>query len=132
MWQSFCYFGEETNQEILRQIYHKLTPGGRFVIDSYNREYYEQHQGSTRQEINGISIEASTRLQGQRLHTELRYSDEDGERGEDHFDWQLYTPAEFCALAAKIGFTPLLTCTWSDGKKAPSPDVARMQIVLEK
>ncbi|HEY7350971.1 MAG TPA: class I SAM-dependent methyltransferase [Ktedonobacterales bacterium] len=132
MWQSFCYFDEATNIDLLRQMHRKLTPGGRFIIDMYNRAFYERQQGSQRREINGIIVESNTYLQDRRLHSVLRYLDEAGERGGDHFDFQMFTPDEFSALAAACGFTPRLVCTWADENIAPSSDVARMQIVLEK
>jgi SAM-dependent methyltransferase len=132
MWQSFCYFDEETNKDLLRQIHGKLAPGGRFIIDMYNRAYYETHQGSHRQKINGIIVESQTSLQGKRLHVILQYKDASGERGGDHFDFQIFTPEEFRALAAACGFVPLLICTWSDENIAPSAEAARMQLVLEK
>lgn len=132
MWQSFCYFDEATNADLLRQIHQKLTPGGRFVIDMYNRAYYEEHQGFQRREINGITIDSNTYLQGSRLHSVLQYRDASGERGGDHFEFQMFTPDEFCALASACGFAPLLVCTWADENLAPSSEVARMQIVLEK
>lgn len=132
MWQSFCYFDEETHQAILRQIHDKLTPGGRFFIDMYNRAYYESHQGSQRREINGITIESQTFLQGNRLHSVLHYQDASGERGGDHFDFQMFTPDEFCTLAVECGFVPLLACAWSDENITPSAEAARMQLVLEK
>ena len=132
MWQSFCYFDEETHADLLRQIHQKLTPGGRFVIDMYHRAYYESRQGAQRRKINGITVASNTFLQGQRLHSTLHYSDAFGERGGDHFDFHVYTPDEFNALAVQCGFLPLLACTWSDENMPPSPDVARMQLVLEK
>ena len=131
MWQSFCYFDEATNADLLRHIQRKLTPGGRFVIDMYNRAYYESHQGSHHREINGMSVESSTFLQGNRLHSVLQYTDASGERGGDHFEFQVFTPDEFCTLAVACRFAPLLACAWSDENIAPSSDVARMQIVLE-
>jgi hypothetical protein len=47
-------------------------------------------------------------------------------------DWQMFTPNEFVALAAECGFTSRLACTWADESLPPSPDVARMQVVLER
>jgi SAM-dependent methyltransferase len=132
MWQSFCFFDEETNRDLLRQIHSKLTPGGRFIIDMYNREYFENHQGSQRQEINGITIESTSYMQGNRWHSIQRYSDESSEQGSDHFDWQMFSPAEFSAMAASLGFRTILACTWSDEQKTPSPEIARVQMVLEK
>jgi hypothetical protein len=71
-------------------------------------------------------------MQGNRWHSVLKYQDEHGELGRDHMEWQMFTPPEFCTLAATCGFAPLLLCTWSDENIPPSPDVQRMQIVLGK
>lgn len=132
MWQSFSYFDEQANADLLRQIHEKLSPGGRFIIDMYNRAYYADHQGAQHQEINGVSIESNTYLEGNRLHSVLQYCDAAGERGGDHFEFQMFTPDEFASLASTCGFVPLLACTWSDEDQAPSAEVARIQLVLEK
>ncbi len=132
MWQSLSYFDEETNAAVLRQIHRKLTPGGRFIVDLYNREYFERHQGQKCQEIAGTIVESHGYLQGTRWHSVLTYRDARGVLGGDHMDWQVFTPGEFLSLAAACGFTSRLACTWADETIAPSPDVARMQIVLER
>ncbi len=79
-----------------------------------------------------MSVETHTFLQGNRLHSVLEYRKEQRELGGDHFEFQMFTADEFCDFAIKCGFTPLLVCTWSNEHLSPSPDVARMQIVLEK
>lgn len=132
MWQSFSYFDEETNKDLLRQVASKLTPGGRFIIDMYNRAYFERHQGPQRQEINGIVVESNGYTKDNRWHSVLKYSNEQGELGNDHMEWQIFTPDEFSDLAAQAGFDTALACTWSDEQRAPSPEVARMQLVLVK
>ncbi|HET8844340.1 MAG TPA: class I SAM-dependent methyltransferase [Ktedonobacteraceae bacterium] len=132
MWQSFCYFDEATNMGLLRSIFHRLAPGGRFIVDMYNRAYFENHQGYTEQSIEGVTVKSHGYLQGKRWHSELSYSNGHEELGDDHMDWQIFTPQEFCALATICDFIPLLVCTWSNESLSPSPDVARMQIVLEK
>lgn len=132
MWQSFCYFDEETNAALLKQIHRKLSSNGRFIIDLFNRDYFEQRQGVTQRDINGVNVQTHTFLQGNRLHSVLQYSKEQRELGGDHFEFQMFTADEFCAFAITCGFTPLLVCTWSNENLSPSSDVARMQIVLEK
>ena len=132
MWQSLSYFDESTNARVLRDICDKLTISGRFVVDLYNRDYFERHQGIRRQVVNGMTVETNGYMQGNRWHSELTYRDEHGDAGSDHMEWQLFTPDEFVALATACGFTALLACTWSDEAIPPSTDVARMQIVLEK
>ncbi|GCE45765.1 methyltransferase family protein [Thermosporothrix hazakensis] len=132
MWQSFCYFDEETNRHILRQIYRKLVPAGRFVIDMYNRTYYEGHHGTKRQDINGFVVETSVYLEGNRLHSVVQYADESGIQGSDHFEFQMFTAEEFSELAASCGFTTRLVCSSSDENIAPTAEHPRMQLVLEK
>lgn len=133
LWQSLAYFDEATNAALLRQIRSKLTPGGRFIVDLYNREYFERNQGQKRQEIDGTLVESDGYMQGNRWHSALTYRDAGGVViGEDHMDWQMFTPNEFLALAAECGFTSRLVCAWADENIPPSPDIARMQVVLER
>lgn len=133
MWQSLAYFDEATNGVLLRQIRSKLAPEGRFIVDLYNREYFERNQGQKRQEIDGVIVETDGYMQGNRWHSALTYRDADGVIvGGDHMDWQMFTPSAFLTLAAECGFTSRLVCAWADESIAPSPDVARMQVVLER
>jgi SAM-dependent methyltransferase len=133
MWQSLSYFDEETNAEVLCQVHDKLTPGGRFIVDSYNREYFERNQGEKHQEIDGTIVESHGYMQDNRWHSVLTYRDVRGTVvGGDSMTWQVYTPGEFVSVAARWGFTPRLVCTWADENLPPSPDVARMQVVLER
>ena len=132
MWQSFSYFDEETNASLLRHIRRYLTPGGRLVIDMYNRDYFELHQGVRLRTINDLSVESTEFLQGSRWHSVLIYRDESGKVGEDHMEWQLFSADEFCSLAAECGFVSPLVCAWADERQAVSSETPRMQIVLEK
>ncbi len=133
MWQSMNYFDEETNASVMRAIHDKLTPGGRFIVDSFNREYFERNQGETSQEINGVTVETRAYMQDGRWHSELTYRDAQGAiTGGDHMDWQAFAPDELIALAVRCGFTTWLVCAWVDENLAPSPEFARMQLVLER
>jgi len=133
MWQSLSYFDEATNTALLRQIATKLTPSGRFIVDMYNRDFFERNQGRKSQQINGVTVESHGYMEGTRWHSVLTYRDATGAPcGEDHMDWQLFTPEEFITLAAACGFTSRLACAFSDESIAPSPEVPRMQFVLEK
>lgn len=84
------------------------------------------------QEIDGVTVKSRGYLQGHRWHSVLSYSNEHGELGRDHMEWQIFTPREFCTLATTCGFTPLLVCTWANESLPASADMGRMQIVLEK
>jgi SAM-dependent methyltransferase len=133
MWQSLSYFDDETNAGVLRSIHDRLTTGGRFVVDLYNRASFERQQGTKQQEINGITVLSYGYMRGDRWHSELTYRDAAGViTGGDHMEWRLYTPEEFSSLAAACGFTTRLACAWWDESLASSPDIGRMQIVLER
>jgi SAM-dependent methyltransferase len=133
MWQSLSYFDDDTNADMLRAIHDLLTPGGRFIVDLYNRASLERQQGTKQQDINGVTVESRGYMQGNRWHSELTYRDEKGNvTGGDHMEWRLYTPHEFESLTAACGFSTRLACAWWDDGRAPSPDSGRMQIVLER
>lgn len=133
MWQSLAFFDEATNAEVLRQVRSKLTPGGRFIVDIYNRDFFERNQGQKRQEIDGTIVESDGYMEGNRWHSVITYRDADGAIvGGDHMEWQMFTPDEFVTLATECGFAPRLLCAWADENIPPSPDVARMQVVLER
>lgn len=133
MWQSLSYFDEETNANVLRTIHDKLAAGGRLIVDMYNRACIERQQGKQRQEIDGVTVESDNYMQGDRWHSVLTYRDAQGAViGGDHMEWRLYTPDEFAALAGACGFTTRLVCAWWDENLAPSPDIGRMQITLQR
>jgi SAM-dependent methyltransferase len=133
MWQSLSYFDDATNTALLRAIHDRLEPGGRFILDSYNRAYFVDHLGERDQQIGDVSVHTSAYMDGDRYHSELIYRDPTGASiGSDHFDWRIYTLDEFSALAADCGFTTRLTCSWADEATAVTPAMARMQITLER
>lgn len=133
MWQSLSYFDDSTNEAILRAIHDHLAPGGRFIVDSYNRAYFVDHLGERDQQIGEVGVHTHAYMEGDRYHNELTYRDATGAIiGSDHFDWHVYSPADFTALAAECGFTTRLTCSWADEATAVTPAMARMQIILER
>ena len=129
LWQSFGYFDAETNESILRQVHAKLTSGGRFILDVYNRAYFESHQGGRTFERSGRTITETKRMQGNRLAVTLEYGPG---TAPDLFDWQLYSPEELCALSVSIGFVPVIVCSGFDEAQPASPDSPRTQLVLQK
>lgn len=129
MWQSFGYFDEVTNEAIVAQVGEKLRSGGRFILDIYNQEFWENNQGSKRFERDGYSITAVNTLVGNRLICELDYG---AGQGGDRFDWQLYTLDEIVALAAKYGLNYLLSGVEGDENKPVHAGCQHMQIVFEK
>jgi SAM-dependent methyltransferase len=127
LWQSFGYFDEATNRDVLRQMSEKLRPNGRLILDIYNRTYFERNQGTRQLERNGVLITAANSMKGNRLRATLDYGD-----GGDTFEWQLFTPDEICELAAEFVLEVVLMCTEFDEKKPVTPEKPRMIFVFRK
>ena len=128
LWQSFGYFDEATNRDVLAGMSARLRLGGRLILDVYHREFFEKREGVQVLERLGTTVRATNTVKGNRLTAHLEYKG----GGSDTFDWQLYTPDEITALAALCGLRLLLACTWFDEAKPPSPEVPRVQLVFEK
>ena len=126
LWQSFGYFDEATNHDVFKQISRKLLDKGRFILDIYNRDYWEKHQGSYQLERQGVTVQASNVMKADRLTARLDYRDGTS----DVFEWQLYTPDEICNLAADFQLHCLFVCTECDEQKSATPEKPSMQLVL--
>lgn len=127
MWQSFGYFDEAANRDVLRQMSEKLRPNGRLILDIYNRDFYERNQGTKQLQRNGVTITAANTMSGSRLRAALDY----GDRG-DIFEWQLFRPDEIVEIAAEFGLKLMLMCTECDEQKPVSPEKPRMNLVFTK
>lgn len=129
LWQSFGYFEEADNRDVLRQIAKKLTSNGRFILDIYHREFFEAHQGKRHFERDGIQITENKSMTGNRLRVALTYHSIDRE---DVFEWQLYYPDELIELMKTFGFRCLVACTEFDEAKPASKDSPRAQYVFQR
>jgi SAM-dependent methyltransferase len=128
MWQSFGYHDAGTNRRIVEQIAGTLRPGGRFVLDVYNRAFFEPRQGTRTTTQQGVEITTTQALAGDRLTVELVYGNEDGG---DVFDWQVFTPETLRSVVEPLGFRTVACCTGFDERHEPSADVPRMQLIFE-
>jgi SAM-dependent methyltransferase len=129
LWQSFGYFDAATNRDILQQISQKLHPQGRLILDIYNREFFEKHQGSGQLERKGVIIRVTNTMRGDRLTAHLEYGDN---LGADTFEWRLYTLDEICDLAAGVNLRCLLACTECNEQKPATTKKPQMQLVFER
>ena len=129
LWQSFGYFDENTNCAILSQIAKKLNSRGRFILDIYHREFFEQYQGERTLTRENVTITEIRSMQANRLNVSLVYNFLEKV---DRFDWQLYSPAELVELLRDIGLRCVLACTNFNEAELPSKDNPRVQYVFEK
>jgi SAM-dependent methyltransferase len=114
MWASFGYFAPAENRRVLAATIEKIRPGGRLVLELYNREFFESRQG-TRYLEHGVA--EAKRVEHGRLFVELDYGD--GQR--DELEWELFTPAG-------IRNTVALRCI----HEGASPEAPRMVHVFER
>ena len=128
LWQSFGYGTAAENAALLGAMASLLDPGGRLVLDLYNRAFFETRTGARTIEREGRTIRECTELVGDRLTTSLDY----GTGVEDVFSWQLFTPEELNELARSAGLAPVLACTEFSEAVPPTPAHARMQLVFER
>lgn len=127
LWHSFGYFDEDTNREVLRQMGARLRPGGRLLIDLYNRDHIATLPLLETLERNGARVRSTRAWLGKRHRVTLEY--ESGAR--DELEWRLYTPSELAELAEAAGLRVRLACAWFQESLAPSAEHARMQFLLE-
>jgi SAM-dependent methyltransferase len=129
LWQSFGYFDDLTNLDILLQIRDKLAHHGRLILDVYHRGFFERHQGTRTMAGPGSTTRERKYMDGQRLIVELDY----GSGGEaDRFEWRLYTPDELGLLATELGYRCLLICSGFDEALPATASSPRMQLVFQR
>jgi SAM-dependent methyltransferase len=128
LWHSFGYFDDAGNKEVLRQMAARLRPGGRALLDVYNRDHMKTLPLVESFERGGKLVRSTRSWRGSRHRVELEY--ESGVR--DELEWRLYSPLEFAALAGAAGLAVRLSCAWFRESLSPSAEHARMQFVLQK
>ncbi|MDH5402753.1 MAG: class I SAM-dependent methyltransferase [Candidatus Heimdallarchaeota archaeon] len=129
MWQSFGYFDEKTNNDIIRQIYSVLHKGGRLIIDIYNKSFFVKHQGVNNFERQGQKITETKFIKENRLYVNIEY----GIGFEsDEFQWNLYTKDEIIEIAINYGFTLIGRGKNFNLDIEPDDSTPRMQLVFEK
>ncbi len=130
LWHSFGYFDKETNETIISEISSLLRDSGIFIVDIYNKEYFDEHIGERTFIKNKVEIYEKIEREGNRFNVELSYNS--GKNGRDVFQWTLYTRDEFITMCKKFRLEFLLGCEWYDEEKPINNESVRMQLVLKK
>jgi 2-polyprenyl-3-methyl-5-hydroxy-6-metoxy-1,4-benzoquinol methylase len=128
MWASFGYFDDATNQRILGDIAAMLRPGGRVILDVYNRDHMRRLAASETAERSGVTVRTKRSWAGNRMRVVLTY----GTGAGDDFDWYVYTPSELAGACRRVGLEPVLMCAWFKEDLPAAAEHARMQLVLER
>jgi SAM-dependent methyltransferase len=128
MSQSFGYFDDETNRELLIRLADGVRNGGRVLLDLWNLDFFIAHQGERTLETPSGIVREEKRIDEDRLLVHLTYPD----GAEENFDWQLFTPAEMKRLAQSVGLSLESICTNFDAAAKPHAENPRIQFVLER
>ncbi len=125
LWQSFGFFDDDGNEEVLRATAQLVRGGGRVVLDIFDRRFFEaNHEPRT---FGGDAHEHRT-LEDGRLTVRLDYDDGHS----DQFSWRVYTPDELTTLATRASLRPLVVCSGFDERRPASGNEPRVQLVLER
>lgn len=129
MWQSFGYFDAATNEAVLQGLVRLLRPGGRLVLDLYNRAFFKRPEGARKIAVGDAYALERWRLRNGRMTVHVDFG---RGTGFDVFDWQLYTPEEMAGLLRSMGMELALACSNFDESVPASDAKVRMQLVFER
>ncbi|MFL6518747.1 MAG: class I SAM-dependent methyltransferase [Chthoniobacterales bacterium] len=128
MSQSFGFFDNETNRELLGRLARGIRQGGRILLDLWSPNFFNAHQGEWTFETPSGVVREEKRIDHGRLLVHLTYPD----GAEENFDWQLFTPAQMKSFAESVELTLVSACTNFDAAEMPSAENPRIQFVLQK
>lgn len=128
LWQSFGYAGSD-DRAVLSAMARRLRPGGRLLLDVYNRDAIAGLPNEERGIRRGREVLTIRALEGDRLRVRLSYSDSEDR---DEFEWRVFTPEELAAEATGCGLSPLLACAWFDAEIPASAKHVRMQLLFAR
>jgi len=126
--QSFGHFDPGTNAAVLRRLATGLRHRGRIVLDLWDADFFQTHQGERELQVPDGTVHEVKRVEDDRLFIQLSYPD--GEQ--EDFEWQLFTVDAMDAIAGRAGLSRIACCTDFDRSVAPSPSKPRVQFVLEQ
>lgn len=104
-WNSFGYFSDEQNLETVRRVVRALRPGGRFLVDTVNREHVRRHTlGIHDVSFGRTRFRYTARWDGrtERLESDWEITDRAGTH-RAHTSIRLYTPGQMRALGRAAG-----------------------------
>lgn len=128
MGQSFGHFDAENNRHVLGRLMGAIRKNGRIILDLWNPQFFEAHQGGREFKTPGGVVRESKHVNGDRLFVQLDYPD----GGHEQFEWQLFAPAQMQQLAESIGLDVIVSCSDFDMAIPPSPASPRIQFLLQR
>ncbi len=136
MFTAFGYFQDEREDvKVLEAVSRALKPGGRFFIDTMNREWLMRYYKETewRQHEDGLITMERRKLDLLTSRNESLWMliTPEGERREHRIDLRLYTLTEMAKIFARAGLAVRRTWGGFDGREY-AIDSRRMIVLAEK
>ena len=133
MYQSFGYFTNSQDKEILKKVYFSLKDHGRFFIEILNRDYILRNFKEKEEKIvEGIKVleERQFDILNSRVNSTITRFEEGGPVVKN-MSWRLYSPHEIKNILESIGFIFLVG--YSSLNRDPiSLDTRLMRLIWEK
>ena len=129
LWQSFGWSSDDGNRAVLASMARRLRPGGRLLLDVYNRDGLPSLAARDLEVRHDREVLTRRSLADDRFRVAISY---DGSGVRDEFEWQVFTPTELIKAAAGCELAPVLTCAWFDDQTPPGPEHVRMQLLLQR
>ena len=136
LYSAFGYLeSDAADQQVLNAVGRVLRPGGRFLIETRNREHtVRTFQGHVWQPLADGSLflqEAEVDLLSSRIHTRVTIVEADGRRESRDFLVRQYTLTELAHMLAAAGLT--LVQTWGNYDGTPyALDSPRLVLLAER
>ncbi len=133
-WQSYGFFKAEAQVGIFAQFRRLLRMEGRFVLDIFNRHYYERGVDEREQRLLMTPTLPQILGQDERIFSMLGYEDDlrFERRAADLYDTELADPGGISGIAANHGLKLILICRDFVAGSPATPDRPRMQMVFER
>ncbi len=131
-WQSFGFFDGAMQMRIFADLHRMLRPGGRLLIDIYNRLHFSGQRGRRKRPEpeeslpfwkNDLEISAPLSYE-----EDLRF---EHQRAADLFDPHLFSPGEIAGIAANHHLHLIASCSNFHQDTAATPDHPRMQLIFQ-
>ena len=109
---SFGYFNDLTNYRVLQRIFRALKPGGRFLVETINRDFVVDDlpmriwwEGTECLILEEVDYDFM--LSTLQIKRSFVFEDSNRDPWEQHINIRLYTPAELSSLMRRAGFEVL-------------------------
>jgi SAM-dependent methyltransferase len=132
-WQSFGFFDGMVQVELFTGFRRQLEPGGRVILDLYNKLHFINQPTGAYPRMEGSIEERPATLSPMRhllgYEDDLRFEER---RHANLFDPHLHAPGEIAGLAASHDLRMIAACSNFSPTTAATTEHPRMQLVFER